>query len=172
MWDTCLLTATWWTRQTRFWNVWSHPKSSTWCNSTDVTVSLASVERTLSYAVVENIRSYLSEVMRTRGFRTKKNERAFRTVVAACSGHNIVKNKKLTATSSVLVSFVGYKWFPTKNHTSEKNGYAQNHTSEKNGCSQNHTSEKIGCTQNHYPNTFFGCRVSLRATCVVAWPTE
>lgn len=56
-------------------------------------------------AVIENIKNYLSEVMETKGPRTKLATQAFRTVVAACSGPNLVQDRTLTAASAALVSF-------------------------------------------------------------------
>lgn len=60
-------------------------------------------DRKVYNAVIHNIRKYLSVVMKTKGPRKKLAEQAFRTVVAACSGPNLVKDKTVGATSSVLV---------------------------------------------------------------------
>lgn len=57
-------------------------------------------------AVIDNIKRYLTVSLHTKGSRTTENQRAYRTVVAACSGHNLVSQRKLSETGRLLVRYV------------------------------------------------------------------
>ena len=54
-------------------------------------------------SIIENIHSYLSEMMATKGTRKTLNQQAFRTVVAACCGKNLRQNRVIEASSNSLV---------------------------------------------------------------------
>lgn len=74
--------------------------------------------------IIVNIKGYLSEMMATKGPRKKLASQAYRTVVAACSGPNLIRQKRLTLTSRVLVScFVVvllYKFMKYFTHSNRK----------------------------------------------------
>ena len=55
-------------------------------------------------SVFSNLKTYLTELMVTKGPRNKLATSAFRTVVAACSGPNLRENRVLTQAGNILVS--------------------------------------------------------------------
>ena len=54
-------------------------------------------------AIVQNLKKYLTVLLKTKGSRTTVDARAFRTVLAACSGPNLTQLKRVHAASTILV---------------------------------------------------------------------
>ena len=62
-------------------------------------------------AIINNIKSYLSEMMKSKGPRAKLAQQTYRTVVAACCGVNLKECGVITNTGQVLVSSIFLVYF-------------------------------------------------------------
>lgn len=62
----------------------------------------ATIENSVSEAIVSNIKNYLGTMMKTKGTRKTLEQQTYRTVLAACSGENFAAGKLLSKAAAAL----------------------------------------------------------------------
>ena len=80
--------------------------------------------------VIANLKTYLGDLMATKGSRNKLAAQTFRTVVAACCGENLRQDRTLKKAGSILVSTFFSTYYVVARHHTHTRIHTRHHTHE------------------------------------------